>query len=255
MLNDTSGQPAAGIRVVAGPASSNDDIAYTPGGPTVKECVHGVPSGSGVLANGSVIFPNRTMITLPPCLMSTYTTNSTGWITISDITNMYYFFYAGDVASAFNSFGIVQMIQAEPTYLTIEAPSGGYTVTNTLTVVQPTCLLSPVVAPHCLQISVGPNPHVSGYKVTIDTVFRNTSNVTVNLNDYELYENVTDTHGNVVHNDFCVVAYEPALLAPGNTWECDDASWTLPAGIYYVNAYIYSISLQCVIASAEVTIP
>jgi len=130
VLNDTSGQPVARIKVLAGPASSMDDIAYTPGGPTVKECVHQVPSGSSVLANGTAVFPNGTVVNFPPCPLSTYPANSTGWVTISGITATYYFFCAGNAMSSFNSFGIVQLSQGEATYVTVKAPSGNYTVTN-----------------------------------------------------------------------------------------------------------------------------
>jgi len=130
VLNDTTGQPMAGVRVIAGPASSMNDTVYTPGGPTVKECVHQVPSGSSVLANGTVVLPNGTMLTFPTCPLSSYSTNSTGWVTISGITSTYYFFYAGNAMSSFNSFGIVQLFHGEATYVTVKAPSGNYTVTN-----------------------------------------------------------------------------------------------------------------------------
>ena len=130
VLNDTTDQPVAGIRVLAGPASSMNDTVYTPGGPTVKECVHQVPSGSSVLANGTVVLPNGTMLTFPTCPLSSYSTNSTGWVTISGITSTYYFFYAGNVMSSFNSFGIIQLFQGEGTYVTVRAPSGNYTVTK-----------------------------------------------------------------------------------------------------------------------------
>lgn len=130
VLNDTTRQPVAGVRVVAGPASSMNDIVYTPGGPTVKECVHQVPSGSSVLANGTTVFPNGTVVTFPPCPLSTYATNSTGWVTISGATGAYYFFYVGNVTSSFNSFGIIQLVQGEATCVTARAPSGNYTVTN-----------------------------------------------------------------------------------------------------------------------------
>jgi len=130
VLNLTTGQPVSGIRVIAGPTSSKNDAVYTPGGPTVRECVHQVPSGSSVLANGSTVYPNGTSVTFPPCPLSTYSTNSTGWVTISRITGAYYFFYAGNPMSSFNSFGIIQLFQGKATYVTVKAPSGNYTVTN-----------------------------------------------------------------------------------------------------------------------------
>jgi len=115
-----------------------------------------------------------------------------------------------------------------------------------------TCLLGSVVGPQCLQVSVGPNPSVDG-KTTINAVFTNTSNMTVNLGDYMLYDNVTDTQGNLVHQGLCVVLYPNPALPPGGTWECDDASWTMPFGTYNVVVYVYSTSLHRVIASADVT--
>src|SRR5712692_2926782 len=42
VVQDSSGQPMGGVTVTAGPASSKKDVLFTPGGPTVKKCVHGV---------------------------------------------------------------------------------------------------------------------------------------------------------------------------------------------------------------------
>ena len=131
VVNDTSGVPVAGIRVLAGPASSKSDIAFTPGGPTVKECVHDVPSGSSVLANGTVIFPNGTAETYPACPLVTYTTNSSGWVSIPEAAGTYYFFNVGGMASANNVYGIVQLSQSAETRVTVNWPNGNYTVTTT----------------------------------------------------------------------------------------------------------------------------
>jgi hypothetical protein len=129
VVNETSGQPATGIRVLAGPASSADDIALTPAGPTLKECVHGVPSGSTVLGNGRVLLPNGTEIAYPPCPLETYTTNSTGWVSIPEAAGAYYFFSVGGMAMAYNVYGVVQLSQGEATYVTVNWPNGNYTVT------------------------------------------------------------------------------------------------------------------------------
>jgi hypothetical protein len=130
VVNETSGQPVPGIRVLAGPASSNDDIALTPGGPTLKECVHGVPSGSAVLGNGTVVLPNGTEITYPACPLKTYTTNSTGWVSIPEALGGYYFFNVGGMAAAYNVYGILQLSQRGETRVTVSWPNGNYTVTT-----------------------------------------------------------------------------------------------------------------------------
>jgi hypothetical protein len=129
VVNETSGQPVTGIRILAGPASYSDDIALTPGGPTLKECVHGVPSGSTVLRNGTVVLPNGTEIAYPSCPLETYTTNSTGWVSIPGAAGAYYFFNVGGMATAYNAYGVVQLSQGEATYVTVNWPNGNYTVT------------------------------------------------------------------------------------------------------------------------------
>jgi len=128
VVNETSGHPVAGIKVLAGPASSADDIALTPGGPTLKECVHGVPSGSAVLGNGTVVLPNGTRISYPACPLETYATNSTGWVSIQEASGMY-FFNVGGMAGAYNVYGIVKLSQGVETDLMVDWPNGNYTVT------------------------------------------------------------------------------------------------------------------------------
>ena len=129
VANETSGQPVSGIRVLAGPASSADDIGLTPGGATLKECVHGVPSGSMVVGNGTVVLPNGTEITYPACPLKTYTTNSTGWVSIPEAAGGYYFFNVGGMATAYSVFGVVHLFQGQETHVTVKWPNGNYTVT------------------------------------------------------------------------------------------------------------------------------
>src|SRR5256712_2539109 len=124
VVQDSSGQPMGGVTVTAGPASSKKDVVFTPGGPALKECVHGVESGSTILNNGSVIFPNRTRVTYPPCPAKTYETNSTGWISISNATGQYYFFRVGGINPS--TYGIVELFQDRTTYVTVSMPSGDY---------------------------------------------------------------------------------------------------------------------------------
>ncbi len=127
VVQDGSGQPVAGRTVVAGSTSSKDDIALTPGGPALKECVHEVPSGSTVMGNGKVVLPNGTVNTISYCPPKTYTTNGTGWVSIPDATGQYYFFEIGTL-QAMSAFGIIDLSQNGPTYLTVHVPSGNYTV-------------------------------------------------------------------------------------------------------------------------------
>ena len=130
VVNATSGQPVAGVWVLAGPASSADDIALTPGGPTVKECVHGVPSGSTVGENGTVTFPNGTEITFPACPLETYTTNSSGLVSIPETAGEYYFFSVGGMPTPSFVYGVVRVSQGGETYVTVNWPNGNYTVTS-----------------------------------------------------------------------------------------------------------------------------
>jgi len=124
VVQDSSGQPMGGVTVTAGPASSKKDVVFTPGGPALKECVHGVESGSTVLNNGTVLFPNGTRVTYPPCPAKTYETNSTGWISISNATGKYYFFRVGGINPS--TYGIVELFQDRTTYVTVSMPSGEY---------------------------------------------------------------------------------------------------------------------------------
>ena len=124
VVQDSSGQPMGGVTVTAGPASSKKDVVFTPGGPALKECVHGVESGSTILNNGTVLFPNGTRVTYPACPAKTYETNSTGWISISNATGKYYFFRVGGINPS--TYGIVELFQDRTTYVTVSMPSGEY---------------------------------------------------------------------------------------------------------------------------------
>ena len=116
----------------------------------------------------------------------------------------------------------------------------------------PTCLLGSEIVPQCIQVSVGPNLYVG--KATINANFTNTSNMTLGLGDYMFYDNIKATNGVLVHQSYCAVLAPDALLPPGGTWGCTDASWTIPTGTYVALFYIYSISMQRVIGSTSATI-
>src|SRR2546426_3713019 len=126
VVQDSSGQPMGWVTVTAGPASSKKDVAFTSGGPILNECVHEVESGSTVLNNGTVIFPNGTRVTFPACPAKTYETNSTGWISISNATGQYYFFRVGGINPS--TYGIVELFRDRTTYVTVSMPSGDYVV-------------------------------------------------------------------------------------------------------------------------------
>ena len=124
VVQDSSGQPMGGVTVTAGPASSKKDVAFTSGGPILNECVHEVESGSTVLNNGTVLFPNGTRVSYPACPAKTYLTNSTGWISISNATGQYYFFRVGGINPS--TYGIVELFRDRTTYVTVSMPSGDY---------------------------------------------------------------------------------------------------------------------------------
>jgi len=95
VVNDSTKPPVSGVTVAAGPASSSTDVAFTPDGPTLNECVHEVPSGSLVQENGSVVLPNGTTITFAPCPLKDYVTNSVGQVVVPDATGTYIFVKTG----------------------------------------------------------------------------------------------------------------------------------------------------------------
>jgi len=95
VVNSSTLSPIAGIFLFAGPTTSPSDVVATPAGPTLMECVHGVPSGSTVDNNGSVLFPNGTLVTFPSCPLKEYATDSNGLVLIENVTSEYYFVRIG----------------------------------------------------------------------------------------------------------------------------------------------------------------
>jgi hypothetical protein len=132
MVNETSGQPVAGFAISAGPATSPADMAPTFAGPwTLEECIYEVPSGSAVWTNGTVALPNGTETTYTPCPLSTYHTNSTGWVSIPNTVGRYYFFNVGGwIAMPGDVHGVVRLQLGGVTQVTIDWPNGNYTVTD-----------------------------------------------------------------------------------------------------------------------------
>lgn len=128
VVNDSTGDAVPGISVKAGPASSPDDLMFAPDGATIKECVHTVPSGSAVLLNGTILYANGTIITPPPCPLKLYTTNATGWVSITNATGAYYMIIAGNVNM--NSYAMVSLYRGQAVYVTIPWPTGNATVTR-----------------------------------------------------------------------------------------------------------------------------
>jgi hypothetical protein len=128
VVNQSTLAPIAGMPVAAGPAQSPSDVGITPGGPTLNECVHGVPSGSSVEENGSVITPNGTVITFPPCPLKEYLTDSAGWVSISNATGAYYFIKVGNV-NQWNDI-LVTMNDTNILYVTIPWPSGNISLAS-----------------------------------------------------------------------------------------------------------------------------
>ena len=126
VVNGPAMTPLAGVPVTAGPASSPDDIAITPGGPTLSECVDQVPDGSSIGSNGVV--SNGTTTTLPYCPLRGYTTNATGWVTIGNATGGYYFIKAGNV-NEWNDI-LLGVIANTTLTMSMPLPSGNATIPN-----------------------------------------------------------------------------------------------------------------------------
>jgi hypothetical protein len=128
IVNGSTLAPVAGLTVFAGPATSPSDVVATWGGPTLAECVHIVQNGSVVEGNGSVLFPNGTLVTFPPCSLKEYVTDSSGWVHIRNVTSDYYFVRAvnvmqeNDVIIGFNGTSVVN--------LSMPWPSGKVTLTQ-----------------------------------------------------------------------------------------------------------------------------
>lgn len=127
ILNDSTLGTVNNDSVVAGPASSMDDVVFTPGGPTIKECVTEVGNGSSVGANGTVVSGTVTY-TIPACPLKSYNTNSTGWVTIANSTGQYYFIGIGDFKSY--NYAIVDVGKNQTLYVTMPWPSGAASVST-----------------------------------------------------------------------------------------------------------------------------
>lgn len=115
----------AGVTVVAAPIPSPNDVALTPGGPSIDECVHQVPSGSLVNQNGTVVV-NGTTITFPPCPLKDYVTNSTGWVSITNATGDWYFIKAGNVNEW--NYVVIGVMPGTTVNMAIPLPYGNVTV-------------------------------------------------------------------------------------------------------------------------------
>jgi hypothetical protein len=129
VVEESNMSPIAGMSVVAGPASSPNDVADTPGGTTLSECVHEVPSGSIVNRNGTVVSYGSTL-TFPPCPLKEYVTNSTGWVSITNATGVWYFIKAGNV-NVWNDV-VLGVLPNNVVNMAIPLPSGNATVPSSL---------------------------------------------------------------------------------------------------------------------------
>ena len=127
VVNSTSGEPVSNESLTAGSASSLNDISITPGGPALKECVHEVPSGAMIGQNDEVIY-NGTTTTFVPCPVVSYTTNATGWVTISNQNTSYFFIKVGNVM--INNWDIITP-DGSRTYVTVPFPQGSFVVSST----------------------------------------------------------------------------------------------------------------------------
>jgi hypothetical protein len=128
VVNSSSSLPMAEMTVMAGPITSPTDVSFTPAGPTLRECVHQVPSGSSVEANGSVLFPGGNLVTFPPCLLKEYVTDNSGMISIKNVTSEFYFFRAGNIMM-YNAF-VIDSKGTNAVSVTVPWPSGNVTLTQ-----------------------------------------------------------------------------------------------------------------------------
>jgi len=124
VVNESGMAPMAGTPVLAGPASSPNDVTFTPAGIyTLIECVHEVPNGA-VVGNGTVVV-NGTTTTVAACPLKEYKTDASGRISITDPSGPFYFIEAG------GNFGwndIVVGVEANNVVnMTIPVPSGNVT--------------------------------------------------------------------------------------------------------------------------------
>ena len=128
VLNDSTLGTVSNDSVTAGPASSMDDVVFTPGGgPTIEECVAQVGNGSTIGPNGTVTSGTSTY-TIPACPLKSYDTNGTGWVTIANATGQFYFIKIGNFESY--NYAIVDVGENQTLYVTIPWPSGAASVST-----------------------------------------------------------------------------------------------------------------------------
>jgi len=119
--------PMAGVSVFAGPASSPNDVTFTPDGPTLGECVHEVPNGAIVVGNGTIVVNGTTTTSaFAVCPLKEYTTDASGWVSITDPSGAFYFIEAGSL-QRWNDI-VVGVEVNNVVNMTIPLPSGNVTV-------------------------------------------------------------------------------------------------------------------------------
>jgi hypothetical protein len=136
VISDSTGKPAAGLRVRASAVPSAETYARLPGGsgPVPVECVQEVPSGSYVLGDGVVVFPNGTTVTFSTCKIDVYITNSTGGVRIDALGAEYYLLVVEYPSSPPGTcrlgctYEVVDVHSRPITYVTVTIPSGNFTV-------------------------------------------------------------------------------------------------------------------------------
>lgn len=106
-----------GLNVVAGPASSSNDVVVTPGeGPTLKECVQEVPSGTPVQGKGT-------------CPLKSYPTGDSGIVNILNTTGTYYFVDVNKEYTQFN-YALFAMNDSSSITVVVPWPSGNVVVSS-----------------------------------------------------------------------------------------------------------------------------
>lgn len=124
VVNASTMSPISGTTVSAGPTSSPNDVEYTPGGPTLSECVHEVPNGAIAQGNG-VVVSNGTTTTFAPCPLVSYVTDASGRVSITNVTGPFFYIKAGNV-NVWNDM-LVGVEANTMISMTIPLPSGNIT--------------------------------------------------------------------------------------------------------------------------------
>ena len=129
VVNASTMSPMVGMPVYAGPTPSPNDVAFTPDGPTLAECVHEVPNGATVEGNGTVV-SNGTTTTVASCPLVEYMTDASGRVSISNATGPFYYVEAGNV-NAWNDI-VVGVKPNTVVNMTVPLPSGNITTPQSL---------------------------------------------------------------------------------------------------------------------------